>query len=88
MDTVVIYKANVDSVQKILRLLRKEGFHPAAVEIQPGPCQVRAELIRHHNRHHVDTFAVESHVQKGTTGPAVAIRLQTDENVLALIHLV
>lgn len=36
MDTVVIYKANVDSVQKVLLLLRKEGFHPAALE-DPGP---------------------------------------------------
>lgn len=36
MDTVVIYKANVDSVQKVLQLLRKEGFHPAALE-NPDP---------------------------------------------------
>ena len=36
MDTVVVYKANVDSVQRVLSLLRREGFHPAALE-NPDP---------------------------------------------------
>ena len=36
MEAVVIYKANIDSVQRILQLLRKEGFHPAALE-NPDP---------------------------------------------------
>lgn len=32
MDTVVIYKANPDSVQQVLGHLRKEGFNPVVFE--------------------------------------------------------
>jgi len=32
MDIVVVYKANPESVQTVLGLLRKEGFNPATVE--------------------------------------------------------
>ena len=32
MDSVVVYKANPESVQTVLGLLRKEGFNPATVE--------------------------------------------------------
>ena len=32
MDVVVIYKANPESLQTVLGLLRKEGFNPATVE--------------------------------------------------------
>jgi hypothetical protein len=32
MDMVVVYKANPESVQNVLGLLRKEGFNPATVE--------------------------------------------------------
>jgi len=32
MDIVVVYKANPESVQTVLGLLRKEGFNPATLE--------------------------------------------------------
>ena len=32
MDVVVVYKANPESLQTVLGLLRKEGFNPATVE--------------------------------------------------------
>ncbi|HUT44852.1 MAG TPA: hypothetical protein VMX36_01155 [Sedimentisphaerales bacterium] len=32
MDMVVVYKANPESVQTVLGLLRKEGFNPATME--------------------------------------------------------
>jgi len=32
MDMVVVYKANPESVQTVLGLLRKEGFNPATIE--------------------------------------------------------
>jgi len=32
MDMVVIYKANPESLQTVVGLLRKEGFHPATLE--------------------------------------------------------
>ena len=32
MDFVVVYKANPESLQTVLGLLRKEGFNPATVE--------------------------------------------------------
>ena len=35
MDAVVVYKSNPESLQKVLELLRKEGFSPATVE-NPG----------------------------------------------------
>ena len=35
MDTVVIYKANIDSAEQIIQLLRKEGFNPTIFE-DPG----------------------------------------------------
>ena len=35
MDVVVVYKANSESLQKVLGLLRKEGFSPTTLE-NPG----------------------------------------------------
>ena len=35
MDSVVVYKANPESLQKVLGLLRKEGFSPTTLE-NPG----------------------------------------------------
>ena len=35
MDVVVVYKANPESLQKVLGLLRKEGFSPTTLE-NPG----------------------------------------------------
>ena len=32
MNTVVVYKANPESLQKVLGLLRKEGFNPTTLE--------------------------------------------------------
>ena len=32
MDSVVVYKANLDSLQTVLGLLRKEGFNPITLE--------------------------------------------------------
>ncbi|UCE49931.1 MAG: hypothetical protein JSW47_07200 [Phycisphaerales bacterium] len=32
MDAVVVYKANPESLQKVLGLLRKEGFNPTTLE--------------------------------------------------------
>jgi len=32
MDMVIVYKANPESVQTVLGLLRKEGFNPATLE--------------------------------------------------------
>jgi hypothetical protein len=32
MDNVIVYKANPDSLQTVLGLLRKEGFNPATLE--------------------------------------------------------
>jgi hypothetical protein len=32
VDTVVVYKANPESLQKILGLLRKEGFNPTTLD--------------------------------------------------------
>jgi len=41
MDMVVVYKANPDSVQTVLGLLRKEGFNPATME-NPSSAPVRS----------------------------------------------
>jgi len=41
MDNVVIYKANPESLQTVLGLLRKEGFNPATME-SPGSALVRS----------------------------------------------
>jgi len=35
VNAVVVYKANPESLQKVLRLLRKEGFHATTLE-NPG----------------------------------------------------
>jgi hypothetical protein len=40
MDSVVVYKANPDSLQTVLGILRKEGFNPATLE-NPGLAPVR-----------------------------------------------
>jgi len=40
MDSVVVYKANPESLQTVLGLLRKEGFNPATLE-NPGLAPVR-----------------------------------------------
>ena len=32
MDSVVVYKANLDSLQAVLGLLRKEGFNPTTLD--------------------------------------------------------
>jgi len=40
MDSVVVYKANPESLQSVLGLLRKEGFNPATLE-NPGLAPVR-----------------------------------------------
>ena len=41
MDMVIIYKANPESLQTVLGLLRKEGFNPATLE-NPGLAPVRS----------------------------------------------
>lgn len=41
MDMVVVYKANPESVQTVLGLLRKEGFNPTTLE-NPGSAPVRS----------------------------------------------
>jgi hypothetical protein len=41
MDTVVVYKANPESLETMLGLLRKEGFNPAALE-DSNPASVRS----------------------------------------------
>jgi len=41
MDMVVVYKANPESLQTVLGLLRKEGFHPATLE-NPGSAPLRS----------------------------------------------
>jgi len=41
MDNVVVYKANPESVQTVLGLLRKEGFNPVMLE-NPGLAPVRS----------------------------------------------
>src|SRR4030042_552168 len=41
MDMVVVYKANPESVQTVLGLLRKEGFNPATLE-NPSSAPVRS----------------------------------------------
>ena len=41
MDMVVVYKANPESVQTVLGLLRKEGFNPATLE-NPSSSLVRS----------------------------------------------
>lgn len=40
MDPVVVYKANPESLQTVLGILRKEGFNPATME-NPGVTPVR-----------------------------------------------
>ena len=40
MDNVVVYKANPESLQTVLGMLRKEGFNPATLE-NPGLAPVR-----------------------------------------------
>ena len=40
MDSVVVYKANPESVQTVLGLLRKEGFNPTTLE-NPGLAPIR-----------------------------------------------
>ena len=41
MDMVIVYKANPESLQTVLGLLRKEGFNPATLE-NPGLAPVRS----------------------------------------------
>jgi len=41
MDMVVVYKANPESVQSVLGMLRKERFHPATLE-NPSSAPVRS----------------------------------------------
>ena len=41
MDSVVVYRANPESLQTVLGLLRKEGFNPATLE-NPGLAPVRS----------------------------------------------
>ncbi len=41
MDMEVVYKANPESLQTVLGLLRKEGFNPATLE-DPGLAPVRS----------------------------------------------
>jgi acetolactate synthase regulatory subunit len=41
MDNVIVYKANPESLQTVLGLLRKEGFNPATME-NPGLAPVRS----------------------------------------------
>jgi hypothetical protein len=41
MDNVIVYKANSESLQTVLGLLRKEGFNPAMLE-NPGLAPVRS----------------------------------------------
>ena len=41
MDMVVVYKANPESVQTVLGLLRKKGFNPTTME-NPGSAPVRS----------------------------------------------
>jgi len=41
MDIVIVYKANPESLQTVLGLLRKEGFNPATLE-NPGLAPVRS----------------------------------------------
>ena len=41
MDNVVVYKANPESLQTVLGLLRKEGFNPVMLE-NPGLAPVRS----------------------------------------------
>jgi hypothetical protein len=41
MDVVVVYKANPESLQTLLGLLRKEGFNPATLE-NPSSVPVRS----------------------------------------------
>jgi len=41
MNMVVVYKANPESLQTVLGLLRKEGFNPATLE-NPGSAPVRS----------------------------------------------
>ena len=41
MDMVVVYKANPESLQTVLGLLRKDGFHPATLE-NPSSAPVRS----------------------------------------------
>ena len=41
MDMVVVYKANPESLQTVLGLLRKEGFNPATLE-NPSSAPVRS----------------------------------------------
>jgi len=47
MDSVVVYKANPESLQVVLGLLRKEGFNPVTLE-NPGHVVYRgsANLVR------------------------------------------
>jgi hypothetical protein len=40
MDSVVVYKANPESLQTVLGILRKEGFNPATLE-NPGLAPIR-----------------------------------------------
>ena len=41
MDVVVVYKANPESLQTVLGILRKKGFNPATLE-NPGLAPVRS----------------------------------------------
>lgn len=50
MDIVVVYKANPESLQTVLGLLRKEGFNPTTLENRsaaaaPSGCRKAAYLI-------------------------------------------
>jgi len=41
MDNVIVYKANPESLQTVLGMLRKEGFNPATLE-NPSSAPVRS----------------------------------------------
>lgn len=76
MDAVVIYKANVDSVQKVLGLLRKEGFHPAALE-DPGP------ITTHYSR---ATYPVSIAVPREEAPGATSVLRRWDESRRASVQ--
>ena len=60
MDTVVVYKANTDSLPVVLGLLRKEGFNPTTLE-DPTIVPYRGAS------HHVVHVAVPRDEARGAT---------------------
>ena len=68
MDTVVVYKANPESLQAVLGLLQREGFNPTTLE-NPGNIPYRGR----------STYSISISVPRGEAAGARSILRKWDQ---------